>query len=167
MTATAEPDIGAAPNHWCDVVRRAELPSTVKLVAFTLATYANNRDDAATGRRAGASIYPGVARLAVDTDTSVSTVKRSLRALVDAGLVELVRRGARRRGMSDEYRLVFAVDLMERVKVRSPDEHKAQVTHLKGVTSRRTSRTTSHSPDAVLQLTGEPYNTASGVTGEL
>lgn len=112
----AEQDLGQSVRDWTDVVRRARLGKVVKSVALMLATYA----DFTTGRR----IFPGVARLAVDCEISYNTAQSALTALRNVGLIERVRYGTRRKGMADEYRLILAPDLIERVEVLSP----AQVT---------------------------------------
>jgi hypothetical protein len=148
------PEIGASPNTWCSIVRRAQLASSVKLVAFTMATYADNHT--------GESIYPGVARLVVDTDTSPSTVKRAIATLVRVGLLERTERGDRRNGRSDVYRLVTRADVLDHVEVRSPDEHKAIAAAVKRDMSRRVSRSTATSAPPVY---GSPAGRKEGSTG--
>lgn len=100
-------------NDWVSVVRRARLGRTVKSVAFALALYANPD---------GRKVYPGVARLAVECELGSKVIKQSLKALRDAGLIEVVRPAARA-GESSEYRLMFADDLLERIEVPTPGMH--------------------------------------------
>lgn len=76
-------DIGATVAVWLDLVRRARLGSTVKAVAFYLAGRANND---------GTHIFPGIVRAAIECEVSSAVVRRALKALRDAQLVEVVRR---------------------------------------------------------------------------
>ena len=96
--------------EWDGTVRRLKLPPLVKLVAAYSSQYADN---------AGRHIRPGVERLALETQTSPTTVKRCLKRLRDLGLLELVRSGQSqgRRGKANEYRLVIPDDLLERVEL--------------------------------------------------
>ena len=104
-------DEGAAVNEWVNVLRRARLGPTVTAVALMIATYADPD---------GTRVYPGIARLAVQCELDYRTVRRAVAALRAAGLIEMVRRGARRSGRSDEYRLILAGDLLERCDVPAP-----------------------------------------------
>ncbi|MEV6924033.1 helix-turn-helix domain-containing protein [Dactylosporangium sp. NPDC051485] len=109
----AEPaDESVTLRQWTDVVRRARLGRTVKAVALTLATYADND---------GTRVYPGVARLAVDCELTYNVVQGALAALRAAGLIALVRRSSRR-GQADEYRLILAADVLDRVEVLTPTQ---------------------------------------------
>lgn len=109
-------------REWTDVVRRAQLGRTTKYVALMLATYA----DYANGRRA----YPGLARLCVACELSYNTVKAALRALREAGLVELVA-AANSRGQADEYRLILAEDVLERIAVATPAAMDVEIERLR------------------------------------
>jgi hypothetical protein len=109
-------DHGATVNEWVNVVRRARLPRTTKLVALTLASYANPD---------GTRIYPSIARLVVQCRIRYSTCRRAIADLRSAGLLELVTRGGR--GRSNEYRLILSVDLLERWDVPSPDEERSEI----------------------------------------
>lgn len=115
-------DYGAGVNDWVNVVRRARLAPTTKLVALTLASYADPD---------GTKVFPGVARLVVQCRIRFSTARAGLADLRHAGLIERVRRGNRRRGQSDEYRLILAADLLERVDVPTPDEERAEIEQVK------------------------------------
>jgi hypothetical protein len=97
-------------RQWTDVVRRVRLGRTTKAVALMLATYADND---------GSRVFPGVARLAVDCELTYNVVQSALAALRAAGLIEVVRKAARR-GQADEYRLILAVDILDRVEVLTP-----------------------------------------------
>ncbi len=99
-------------NEWVNIVRRARLGRTVKLIALTLVTYADPD---------GTRVHPGVARLAVDCEVTYNVVKASLARLRDVGLIRLVQQAARR-GDSDLYHLVVREDLLEHVTVLSPAE---------------------------------------------
>jgi len=80
---------------WFALVRRARLPRDLKAAALVVGSYANAD---------GSEVFCGIARLAVDLDCSYSTAQRLLRRLRELE-IEVVRKG-RKRGMSDEYRLV-------------------------------------------------------------
>jgi hypothetical protein len=107
-------DIAATLSDWLGLVRRARLGSTVKLVAFYLAGRANND---------GSHILPGIARTAIECEVSTAVVRRALKTLRDAQLIQVVRRGNRRMRSSDEYRLIIGVDVLGLVDVPTPDEH--------------------------------------------
>lgn len=94
-------------RQWTDVVRRARLGPTQKVVAMMLANYAD-----ADGSR----VYPGIARLVFECELTYSTIKTALRELRRVGLIEKVGR----RGDADEYRLILHEDLLERVTVPTP-----------------------------------------------
>lgn len=104
-------DCGVSVNEWVNVVRRAQLGRTNKLVALVIASYADPD---------GTRIFPGVARLAVQAEVDHRTARRALAALRAVGLIEVARRGNRRGGKSDEYRLILADDLLERCDVPAP-----------------------------------------------
>ncbi|MFG2042257.1 helix-turn-helix domain-containing protein [Dactylosporangium sp. NPDC048998] len=107
----AEPvDQSVTLRQWIDVVRRARLGRTAKSVALMLATYADND---------GSRVFPGVARLAVDCELTYNVIQNTLKVLREAGLIEVVRRAARR-GQADEYRLILAADVLDRIEVLSP-----------------------------------------------
>jgi hypothetical protein len=99
--------------EWTRLVRRARLGRTVKAIAVIIASYA----DYETGLR----VHPGVARLAVEAEVTYNVAKSGLAKLRDAGLIELVK-PARTRGASDEYRLILADDLLDRVDVLTPGQ---------------------------------------------
>lgn len=89
--------------EWERVVRGSTLPAAAKLVALTLATYANG---------SGENAHPGVARLVGDTSTSERSVNRQLKALREVyGLIYREAHGGSRRRWADAYRLVKPEDL--------------------------------------------------------
>lgn len=108
-------DHGARVGTWLELVRRARIPGDVKFVGITLATYANND---------GTGIHCSVSRLAADTDMGYSTVRAKLAWLRKVGLVEIAKRGNRRRRLADEYRLIIRADLLEHVDVPDGERYK-------------------------------------------
>lgn len=122
----------AGPLHasgrydWERIVRRYPLPPVPKLVAFVLATYADQD---------GSRIYPGVARLAAVTGLSQRSVKSALGVLRGVGLINRIVSGGHRgaRAFADEYALTIPEDLMEAAVLLPPDENprpKVQDLHL-------------------------------------
>lgn len=101
--------------EWERWVRRCILPSSTKLVAFVMATYA---------ARDGSRIFPGVTRLAATTGLSERTVRTALGNLRDVGLIERVYPGGRRgtQAFADVHRLAIPADLMDRAPMLNPDE---------------------------------------------
>jgi hypothetical protein len=112
---------GSSRYEWERIVRRVQMPPSVKCVAFALATYANTD---------GTSIYPGNERLAAVTCQGDKTVRRALAWLRGGYLVERVREGSRggRGGFADEYRLTIPSDLLARHVLLDPDESPVAVT---------------------------------------
>lgn len=112
-------------RQWTDVVRRCRLGRTAKAVALVLATYADSD---------GTRVFPGLARIAVDAEVSYNVAQTALTKLRKVGLVEQVGYGARRRGSANEYRLILAPDLLDRVDVLTPaqvrlEADRKQATH--------------------------------------
>jgi hypothetical protein len=72
------------------------MPATRKLIAYTLATYAN---------AIGTNAHPGVARLAADCGIQPGAVKRHLGARRDAGLIfrTFAASTKGRKGMADSW----------------------------------------------------------------
>ena len=104
-------EYGAAVNTWIIIVRRARLHATTKLVALMLASYADPD---------GTSIYPGAARLTIQTGLSYRTIQREIAHLRSVGLIEQLPRKGLRRGWSAPYRLILHDDLLEKVFVPTP-----------------------------------------------
>lgn len=115
-------DIGAKAGHWTELIRRARLGREFKAAAFVFASYANAD---------GTGIYCGVARFAVDCECSYRTAQRHLDKLRKTGLVELVKRGNSRRGLSDQYRLTFGPDVLDHITVLTPTDYDQQIDHIR------------------------------------
>lgn len=100
---------------WERWVRRCILPSSTKLVALVMATYAH---------RDGTRVFPGVNRLAKTTGLSERTVRTALCNLRDVGLIERTAEGGRRgvQVFTDVHRLSIPADLLERAAFLDPDE---------------------------------------------
>lgn len=98
--------------EWERIIRRVSMPPTVKLMALTLATYADID---------GTRIRPGVERLVRVTGTSLATVKRALSWLREHGLIDRVKQGNRWAKQADEYQLSIPVNLLE-MELLPPDE---------------------------------------------
>lgn len=101
--------------EWERIVRRVVMPSTQKLVALVLASYAD---------RDGSRVRPGNEVLAAVTGQSERSVKRCLAALREVGLLVVSQRGGGRagRGKATEYQLTIPVDLLDRVVLLQPGE---------------------------------------------
>jgi hypothetical protein len=110
-------DVGVSLATWIATVRRARLGRTVKAVAFAIGGYASNE---------GTRVFPGIARLSVECELSPKVVKEALAALRSAGLIELVR-AAKRAGDTNEYRLILAEDLLDRIDLPTPAAHELAI----------------------------------------
>lgn len=113
---------GALVNEWVNVVRRARIDCTTKLTALLLASYANPD---------GTNIYPGVARLAVQSGYDYRTVQRALKQLRDMGLITPLSRKGMPRTWNTGYRLTFGSDTIELANVPSPATEDADVQKLR------------------------------------
>lgn len=111
-------DRGVTQGAWMDMVRRSRISREIKLAMLAFGSYANAD---------GTGIYCGVARLAADCGISYRTAGRYLSWGRRVGLVELVKRGNRRRRQADEYRLIVGPDLLQQVTIPDPDEYRALV----------------------------------------
>lgn len=105
-------------NQWVQLVRWARLGASATGVALALASYASGD---------GSSVYPGTARLALDCERDIRTVKRALSRLRDLGLIERV--GRRRGSLVTEYRLTLPPldQLRQRVTVPWVHEYDAMI----------------------------------------
>lgn len=99
--------------EWEGAVRRLALPRGVKLVAATVAQYADLD---------GRQVRPGRERLAEETGYSLKQVDRHLATLREVGLIVRTRSGSAngRRALADEYRLALPEDILERVDLVRP-----------------------------------------------
>jgi hypothetical protein len=112
---TTTHELGATVGAWNAVVRRARIGRDRKAAALVVSSYA---------RANGTGIHCGVARVAVDLECSHRTARRYLAWLREVGLVELVRAGNRRRGHSDEYRLILGPNILEDLDVPDPSTYR-------------------------------------------
>lgn len=108
---TEQDDISITVRQWTEVIRRARIGRSVKAVALMMATYAD-----ANGTR----IFPGLAVLAVATELNYKTVSSAVSKLQKWGLIERLKTSHRGRRHADEYRLVLAADVVERVEILDP-----------------------------------------------
>lgn len=105
--------------EWERILRRVQVSApSVKLVGFTMATYADS---------SGGRVRPGQARLAAVMGTSISTVRRGQSELEALGLLDMITKGrSYGRGhtgaFASEYRLSVPSDLLEAVPMLDPDE---------------------------------------------
>jgi hypothetical protein len=114
--SVASAQLGVSVGAWNALVRRAQIGRERKAACLVVSSYANAD---------GTHIHCGVARIAVDLEVSYSTARRYMAWLRTVGLIELVRAGSRRRGLSAEYRLIIGPDVTEHVEVLGPDRHEA------------------------------------------
>lgn len=131
-------DPGASVNAWVNVVRRARLHETTKLIALLLASYASPD---------GTNIFPGVARLAVQSGHGYRTVQRHLAHLRTAGLIEPLPRRNTPRHFSTGYRLILAADLLDRIDVPTPATEDAAVDKLTSLFRGKHTATARHKDD--------------------
>lgn len=93
MTATLSPLF-----TWRTAIAKSGLPPTVRLVAFTLSLYMNER---------GGSAWPSITTLADDSGLSVASVKRGTKALERAGFLIC----KREKGLSTHYTATIPTQL--------------------------------------------------------
>lgn len=115
LTDTTGEDPGATVGDWNELVRRARIGRERKLAALAFSSYANAD---------GTGIHCGTARFALDCEVSYATARRYLAWMRQVGLVEKVRSGNKRKGLSDEYRLILGTDLLEHVELPDPEQYK-------------------------------------------
>lgn len=104
-------DRGAKQGAWMEMIRRSRIGRDRKAAMLVIGSYAGAD---------GTGVFPGVARLAVDCEVSYRTAGRYLKWARDVGLIELVKKGNRRRRLADEYRLIIGPDLRDRVTIPHP-----------------------------------------------
>lgn len=118
-------DEGATWRDWTNLLARVRFGKqtvagktvsgmTVKAIGERMATYAD---------RDGTRVRPGIARLAVDLETSYTTVRNAVTVLERVGLIQLIHPATRTQAAV--YRLVIPTDLLERedVELWSPAQH--------------------------------------------
>lgn len=88
----------------------------IKAVAERIATYAD---------RDGSRVRPGVARIAVDLETSHTTVRNAITVLERVGLLRLETKATRNHAAV--YQLVISAELIENAELWSPDRYAAEI----------------------------------------
>lgn len=130
----------ATVREWTDQLARVRF-GTVKVAGKTV----TGRIIKAVGYRAanyadsdGSRVRPGLPRLAVDLEIDHGTAKRAMQVIVRAGLLRLVRAGARP-GMADEYQLTLPNDLLDRpgLEVWSPARQRLEIERVREQTRGR------------------------------
>lgn len=106
---------GVTVWEWLPLVRRARIPGPIKLGLLVVGSYAAPD---------GSGIYCGTARLAADCGVSYRTAGRYLSWGRTHQLLALARRGNRRRGRADEYRLTAGPDLHRLVDIPAEDDYR-------------------------------------------
>ena len=120
-------DYGATAGAWLDLVRRARWANhRLKLAAVVIGSYA---------AADGTDVHCGVARLALDAEIGYSTARKYLAELRRIGLIELVSR-VRRRGRSDEYRLILGPDVLEHLEVPDPETYRREAREVRAAAQR-------------------------------
>lgn len=121
MTATVQPPNlkACTPFEWTLIIRRIDIPAKhrkVKLVAYTLATYANFSD--------GKSVRPGLKRLALDTGYSERWVQESLKLLRESWLLYRLSKGSKtgKVNLVDVHQLCAPADWEARFPLIQHDE---------------------------------------------
>lgn len=112
--------------EWERVLRRADLPHSVKGTGFLVATYASQH---------GTDIFPGRERLAADANLSEKSVGRHLTALRDAKLLTITKVHNRQAGRADEYALTVPIDttalnLLDPEELTRPGDYRTPVSAL-------------------------------------
>ncbi|MFD6134580.1 hypothetical protein [Isoptericola sp. NPDC060257] len=112
--------------EWERVLRRADLPYTVKCMGLMIATYASAD---------GGDMFPGRERLAAEAGLSPRQVSRHLDALRDAKLLTVTRMHNRQAGRADEYALTvpldpIALNLLDPEELTRPGDYVTSVSAL-------------------------------------
>lgn len=120
MSATGAPPhlVACKPFSWTLVIRKLDLPPKqrkVKLVAYTLATYADFDD--------GGNVRPGLKRLARDTGYSERWVQDSLKTLREHWLLYRHQRGSNsgKANLVDIHQLCLPADWETRLPLVSDE----------------------------------------------
>lgn len=122
-----EHEQGARWRDWVNILGRVRFGTqavagktvsgfTVKAVGERLAQYGNPD---------GTEVRPGIARIAVDMETSYTTVRNAITVLERSGLIELVTPGNRHKAAV--YRLIIGANLVESVELWSPTRHALEI----------------------------------------
>lgn len=108
-----DPDYGVSTSEWVGIVRRTVMSGTEKSIAGYLAGRANPD---------GTSIHPGIPRMVRETGWSWNVVKKVLKRLRDAELIELVKKSTGR-DEADLYRLILGPKAADEFEILSPAQH--------------------------------------------
>jgi len=114
-TESADTLGGKMLSQWNGLIRRARIGRQLKGAALVVSSYANPD---------GTSIKCGVARFATDCEIGYSTARRYLAWMREVGLIELVRAGSHKARRADEYRLIIARTVYERLEVPDDEEYR-------------------------------------------
>lgn len=160
-TDTLADDRAAFLGAWNEVIRRARISPELKLAMLVLGSYANAD---------GTGIYCGVARLAVDCGVSYRTASRYLAWARRVGLVLLVKRGNRRRGWADVYRLILDPVLLDHIELPDPEQYRklcGEIAAANRADTRRRQSAGRTREDASFTDTTDDRRTAGGDSGDL
>jgi hypothetical protein len=162
LTDTASEDHGIKLGEWNELVRRARIGRERKLAALAFGSYADAD---------GTGIHCGTARFALDCEVSYATARRYLAWMREVGLVEKVAAGNKRRGLSDEYRLVLGEDLMEHVDLPDPEQYRKmrdeiRVANREG-SARRSRRVREGGPGRSDTVLRSPKTSAEHIDGDV
>ncbi|NED57837.1 hypothetical protein G3I24_43990 [Micromonospora aurantiaca] len=145
-------DYAATAGAWLDLVRRARWGNhRLKLAALVVGSYA---------AADGTDVHCGVARLALDAEIGYSTARKYLAELRRIGLIELVAR-VRRRGRSDEYRLILGPDVLEHLQVPDPDTYRRDAREVRTAAQRPRTATSCRSRTEAVDNPGDNAATAT------
>lgn len=98
--------------EWDRILRRCKLGHKVKLVAYTMAQYAD-----ADGSR----VRPGVPRLAAECEMGQSTIRRYVDELLRLGFLRRVSNGGGPAKLAALYQLTTPSDLLEWAVMLDPE----------------------------------------------
>lgn len=88
--------------NWLDLVLRMDIPPQRKTVAFALAKFGNSD---------GTRVFPSQQKVADMAGLHETNARKHIRALTDAGMLTIVRRGGGRGGATNTYRLTRPADI--------------------------------------------------------
>lgn len=122
-----EDEQGARWRDWVNLLGRVRFGKQVvagkTISGFTIKAVGERL--AQFGNPDGTCVRPGIARLAVDMETTYTTVRNAITVLERVGLIRLVTPGNRNRAAI--YRLVIGANLVESVEVWSPTRHSLEI----------------------------------------
>lgn len=112
--------IETTPIHrgpWIDLVLRMNIPPQRKAVAFALSSFANTD---------GTKVFPGRQKLADMAGLHETNARKHVKALLDAGMLEMVKRGGGRGGATNTYRLTRPTDITTLPLWLDPDMNRTE-----------------------------------------